>query len=327
MAKKNFYAVKKGKTPGVYTTWDECSANVTGFNNAQYKGFSTLTEAQAYIRENASTDTNTQGNNTPAQLNTSTTTNTHGQDNIHTISNTQDINMFAQLKTHTLRDTSSQLHTLGRFIQDETHVMRQKRVHTTHTKPYNSHNTRDTTSGVYTAHTTRTHTSYSPMIVNRRDTPREVYEVHTDGACSNNGQTGSRGGIGVFFSKDNSLNISERLVGTPQTNNRAELTAIIRTLEVYPYQTDLRIYSDSMYCINGIQKWMGNWEMNGWKKSDGSEVLNCDLWTKMFHTLGSLTVRCEFVRESITPHSRCTSKPIQVYTAMNKPINSLNSVP
>ena len=49
MAKKNFYAVKKGKTPGIYETWDECKKQVDGFPGAEYKGFALLDEAREYL--------------------------------------------------------------------------------------------------------------------------------------------------------------------------------------------------------------------------------------------------------------------------------------
>lgn len=48
MANK-FYAVKKGKTPGIYETWDECKANVDGYSGALYKSFKTLGEAKVYM--------------------------------------------------------------------------------------------------------------------------------------------------------------------------------------------------------------------------------------------------------------------------------------
>lgn len=48
MAKKKYYAVKAGKTPGVYLTWEECKNQVEGFSGAQFKGFPTLEEAEAY---------------------------------------------------------------------------------------------------------------------------------------------------------------------------------------------------------------------------------------------------------------------------------------
>lgn len=48
MAKKNFYAVKKGKTPGIYKTWEECKSQIDGFSGAIYKGFSTWEEAEVF---------------------------------------------------------------------------------------------------------------------------------------------------------------------------------------------------------------------------------------------------------------------------------------
>ena len=48
MAKKQYYVVKKGKTPGIYRTWDECKMQVLNFPGAIYKGFATEEEAMAY---------------------------------------------------------------------------------------------------------------------------------------------------------------------------------------------------------------------------------------------------------------------------------------
>ncbi len=49
--KKNFYAVKKGLAPGIYETWEECRANVTGFPGATFKGFATRAEAEAFLQD------------------------------------------------------------------------------------------------------------------------------------------------------------------------------------------------------------------------------------------------------------------------------------
>lgn len=51
MAKKKYYVVKKGKTPGIYSSWDECRAQVEGYSGALYKGFAAKEEAQAYLQE------------------------------------------------------------------------------------------------------------------------------------------------------------------------------------------------------------------------------------------------------------------------------------
>ena len=48
MAKKNYYAVKQGKVPGIYRTWDACKAQVHGYPGAIYKGFERLEEAEVF---------------------------------------------------------------------------------------------------------------------------------------------------------------------------------------------------------------------------------------------------------------------------------------
>ena len=56
--------------------------------------------------------------------------------------------------------------------------------------------------------------------------------VYTDGACINNGSSNARAGIGIYFSKDNPLNISRELKGEKVTNNIAELTAAIEAIHI-----------------------------------------------------------------------------------------------
>lgn len=52
MAKKKFYVVWQGAVPGVYPSWDECKAQVSGFENARYKSFGTQEEAEAAFNDN-----------------------------------------------------------------------------------------------------------------------------------------------------------------------------------------------------------------------------------------------------------------------------------
>ena len=52
MAKKKYYCVINGRTPGIYTNWEDCKAQVNGFKGAKYKGFATIEQAQQYIQEN-----------------------------------------------------------------------------------------------------------------------------------------------------------------------------------------------------------------------------------------------------------------------------------
>lgn len=49
MAKKKYYAVRKGNKTGIFTSWDECKESVNGYSGAEYKGFSTKEDAKAYL--------------------------------------------------------------------------------------------------------------------------------------------------------------------------------------------------------------------------------------------------------------------------------------
>lgn len=56
MAKKKYYAVRIGKVPGIYSTWEQCKEQTEGVSGAQYKSFSTLAEAEQFIQGTAETD-------------------------------------------------------------------------------------------------------------------------------------------------------------------------------------------------------------------------------------------------------------------------------
>lgn len=72
-------------------------------------------------------------------------------------------------------------------------------------------------------------------------------------------------------------NVSERLEGPRQTNQRAELTAVQRAIEIAPRDRDITVFTDSSYAIKCVTEWYRNWERNGWKSSSKDEVKNRDL--------------------------------------------------
>ncbi|THH08974.1 hypothetical protein EW145_g2335 [Phellinidium pouzarii] len=98
--------------------------------------------------------------------------------------------------------------------------------------------------------------------------------VYSDGACKGNGHVGCVAGIGVWWGHDDPRNIAERCPGS-QTNNRAELIAIVRVLEETPVsERTLVIKTDSTYSIKCITEWMPNWQRRGWKTAQGKPILN-----------------------------------------------------
>lgn len=105
--------------------------------------------------------------------------------------------------------------------------------------------------------------------------------VFTDGACANNGKSKSKAGFAAWFPEHPDWSEGKRLESLPQTNNRAELSAIQLAAEILERRgcldEDIVIYSDSEYCINCLTKWIPGWMARGWKTADGKDVSNRDL--------------------------------------------------
>jgi len=102
----------------------------------------------------------------------------------------------------------------------------------------------------------------------------------------------------VFWGDNDSRNLSERLPGD-QTNNRAEIYAVIRALEVCKdRERMLEIMTDSMYVINAHQSWCEKWERNGWITVRKEPVKHKELFlrmTELVRARGS-NVKMVFVR-------------------------------
>jgi len=101
--------------------------------------------------------------------------------------------------------------------------------------------------------------------------------VHTDGACRGNPGPGGWGAILEQGSHRKTLYGAEVLT----TNNRMELTAVIRALEALKRPCKVRLYSDSRYVLQGITEWLPNWKLKGWKTAARKPVLNSDLWQEL----------------------------------------------
>ena len=106
--------------------------------------------------------------------------------------------------------------------------------------------------------------------------------IFTDGACSNNGRPGAKAGYACWFPEHRQLSMSARLPDNqPQTNQRAELSAIHRAIVLLDEggyrDEDIVIYTDSDYSINCLTKWITGWVARGWKTSAGGDVLHRDL--------------------------------------------------
>ncbi|CAE8644441.1 unnamed protein product, partial [Polarella glacialis] len=110
--------------------------------------------------------------------------------------------------------------------------------------------------------------------------------VFTDGASRDNEHhTLRRAGVGAFWGKNHALNVAEPLPGESQTNNRAELAAVIRAIQCDPRPLDSR--TDSMYVFRGCAVSLEQWRLTGWR-SGGREICNPDLWQCLYDLLVGL---------------------------------------
>ena len=99
--------------------------------------------------------------------------------------------------------------------------------------------------------------------------------LYTDGACSGNPGPGGWGAILEYNGVEKELSGGE----DSTTNNRMELTAVIRGLQALKEPCTVELYSDSKYVIDALEKgWAWGWKKRGWVKSDKKPALNSDLW-------------------------------------------------
>ncbi|GAA6016648.1 hypothetical protein JCM11491_006031 [Sporobolomyces phaffii] len=212
--KPGFYAVKVGRVPGVYKTWDECRAQVDGFQGGRHKKFPTLVEAQAFVK----------GLALPTVATASTAPNGKGKGK-------------------------------GRALeQDEAPAAKRQK-----------------TSKAAAASDVVFRSQEAKFPASRT--------VYSDGSSKGNGKKGAVAGSGVFWSHElGAKNLSERLPGKLQTNNRAEMYAVARILETDPHpEQPLLICTDSKYTIEVFTSYIPGWRARGWKTSGGQTPMNSDL--------------------------------------------------
>ena len=116
--------------------------------------------------------------------------------------------------------------------------------------------------------------------------------IYTDGACKGNPGPGGWGALLQFDGREKEL-----CGGEPATtNNRMELTAVIRALEALRRRCEVDLYTDSQYVQKGISEWVASWKRRGWKTADKKPVKNVDLWLELDRLAGGHDIRWHWVR-------------------------------
>ena len=116
--------------------------------------------------------------------------------------------------------------------------------------------------------------------------------VYTDGSCLGNP---GKGGWAAVIIKNNQ---EEIIFGSEKnsTNNRMELTAAINALLKTKESEKIKIYTDSKYLKDGIEKWINNWKNNNWKNANKKDVKNKDLWSKLDSLINKKQISWKWVK-------------------------------
>jgi len=104
-----------------------------------------------------------------------------------------------------------------------------------------------------------------------------VIDIYTDGACRGNPGPGGWAALLKMGEHERELSGAEAFT----TNNRMELTAVIRALEALKRPVRARVYTDSEYVRRGITEWLSAWKSRGWRTADRKAVKNQDLWQRL----------------------------------------------
>ncbi|XP_012216204.2 ribonuclease H1-like isoform X1 [Linepithema humile] len=268
-SKMPYYAVAKGRKPGIYATWDECSAQVIKFPGSIYKKFATESEAQSFIKERSSSNKTT------------------GSSGGFISSNDK---IVKPIESQAL---PKQLFQLGNKQSAVTKSLSSlsKRTLLTSSSDISEHPSKKRKIIPNVANLKSTQSSDQNGKVDFIVDEDGYVNVFTDGACSSNGYKNARAGIGVWFQDNHPLNVSQPVEGRP-TNNMAEIQAVMVAAKQAKKAgiKKLKINTDSKFLISCITQWMPRWKKRGWTTVNNKPVINKIELLEMEKELESLTI-------------------------------------
>lgn len=140
-------------------------------------------------------------------------------------------------------------------------------------------------------------------------------EIFTDGACSGNPGPGGWGAILRYNGIEKELSGGER----ETTNNRMELTAVIKSLEALKEPCEVTLTTDSKYVADAVTKgWAESWQKNNWRKADKKPALNPDLWERALELLKIHKVNMVWVKGHAghSENERCDRLAVEYYKSL-----------
>ncbi|XP_013193139.2 ribonuclease H1 [Amyelois transitella] len=305
-----FYAVAKGRIPGIFMNWPDCEAQVKGFPGARYKKFDSAANAQNFIETEGGS-----GGNKPA---------TKGKKS----------NPYPPVP----EATTNNLNVLKRPFSSSAIVQKSHQSgKSSKKKSKRASNSSDQESDTFTdeddlntilvkqlddvekrlkgfekgvdkilkkSKPGRKAILIDPPGSEKQKSGNHEFtmdrngraQVYTDGACSSNGREGARAGIGVYWGPGHPLNVSEPVSGRA-TNNSGEIQAATRAMQQAAENgvTKLTINTDSKFLIDSATKWMPGWKQNGWTLKSGGPVKNQSDFRELDRAQSNLDVEWRYV--------------------------------
>ena len=120
----------------------------------------------------------------------------------------------------------------------------------------------------------------------------QLVEMYTDGACRGNPGKGGWGVLLRYGDAEKVLYGGEKLT----TNNRMELTAVIKGLEALTKSCRIKITTDSKYVLQGVTEWMPNWKKRSWRTANKKPVLNVELWQQLDEVVAQHEIEWDWVK-------------------------------
>ncbi|KAF2640556.1 hypothetical protein P280DRAFT_469309 [Massarina eburnea CBS 473.64] len=254
--KPKFYGVQAGHKPGVYTEWSVVQDQVRGFKGGKQKGFATHEEAEAYVNQGK--------RGTPSEASVPPSLKRTLDPSTPSVADRK------PAKKQKRNDGSAAFDATNGDYEPGTGPI-----------PADAEDGFDRTIKLQSNGTVAYKTDAETNAHKRQATGdfEGELKIWTDGAAKGNGRVGAFAGFGVWFGpEDESRNVSEPLLAEgKQTNQRAELFAINRAVDIAPIDRSALIYTDSYYSIKCLTEWFQKWERNEWKSASGKAVENRDI--------------------------------------------------
>nr|OQO24936.1 hypothetical protein B0A51_09073 [Rachicladosporium sp. CCFEE 5018] len=261
-----YYGVRSGRTPGVYTSWSDVLEQITGWKAPKHKAFKTKGEAEQWVAE---------GTNMSYPMSDIA---------LESVESLEGPSAKKPKTTIRLKPYSGVKTEISPTPLDPSAYSPGSAPLPISTEDgFDPNITLDSITNGVRYKTATERALLKPQAV--RPARDSWIKIYTDGSALANGQAHAIGGIGIYFGPGDKRNEGSALTGSRQTNQRAELSAIFRALELAPQDRRIIIASDSNYAINCVTIWFQKWRSNGYINAQGRAVENKDLIIKIVDVL------------------------------------------